>query len=542
MKDIYFSFLVFILIFTLYLFTGYPTVSPYRDSGDLAAASYSLGIAHPPGYPLYTLLGKIFYCLIPFASAGYRVNLMSIFFAGLCCAFSFLIVKTACKSIVAGIISVLFLASSPAFYSLAHVSEMYSMSAAFTALIFLLILKANNSRDMYLVFLILALSLGSHPAMSLIIPGVIIFLFLRRNELNFSVRSLAVAVIFFLAGFLIFTYFPVRSCANPVLEWGRTNTFEGFFRLLTRADYGGLKLHPEQSKFHWTLEIFAAQNVLFVKSLVRQFGIPGVIGGFLGIILFFKNRLWWPAFTGLILTGPLFFVLSNLPLKEKTTLPILEPHIVTPNFIFAVFIGIISGYLIQSGIKKLLSSTFIIAIAVTPLFIFAVGFEKQNHRNSYFSYDRAQNIFRTMSKDSLLYDPDDSTAFIVSYFRLAEGKRKDIKPVVFFRTHWGYERLREKHPELFQGKDILTAQEFIREIFSFNIDKRKIYTDIVTKIPGEYKSYPVGVLYIARMPEKKLPREFLGQSELLFNEIYTYRGNYNTSLYEDFFISRMIYY
>jgi hypothetical protein len=56
------------------------------DAGDFITASYTLGIPHPPGYPLYTLLGKLFLMLpIPggLSQAAWRMNFMSAFFGAL---------------------------------------------------------------------------------------------------------------------------------------------------------------------------------------------------------------------------------------------------------------------------------------------------------------------------------------------------------------------------------------------------------------------------------------------------------------------------
>lgn len=76
----YLGVLVFLISFTVYLLTLCPTVY-VGDSGELIAASYTLGIPHPPGYPLFCILGKIFITLIPIGSIAYRVNLLSAFFA-----------------------------------------------------------------------------------------------------------------------------------------------------------------------------------------------------------------------------------------------------------------------------------------------------------------------------------------------------------------------------------------------------------------------------------------------------------------------------
>ncbi|MQY69884.1 MAG: DUF2723 domain-containing protein [Firmicutes bacterium] len=83
-------FLLFLVSFGVYLKTLCPTVY-IGDSGELIAAAYTLGIPHPPGYPLYCLLGKLF-TLLPFGTIAYRVNLMSAFFASLTIVLIYLIV------------------------------------------------------------------------------------------------------------------------------------------------------------------------------------------------------------------------------------------------------------------------------------------------------------------------------------------------------------------------------------------------------------------------------------------------------------------
>ena len=55
--------LVLFISFGVYLHTLTPTVG-FHDSGELITVAYTLGIAHPPGYSLYTLLSKVFCTLI----------------------------------------------------------------------------------------------------------------------------------------------------------------------------------------------------------------------------------------------------------------------------------------------------------------------------------------------------------------------------------------------------------------------------------------------------------------------------------------------
>src|SRR6185436_5862821 len=71
---------LFGLTLLLYLLTLAPSVvTLFDDSLEFQLVTYRLGIAHPTGYPLYTLLGKLF-TFLPIGNVAYRVNVMSAVF------------------------------------------------------------------------------------------------------------------------------------------------------------------------------------------------------------------------------------------------------------------------------------------------------------------------------------------------------------------------------------------------------------------------------------------------------------------------------
>src|SRR3989344_516251 len=102
---------VFAFFSFLYLLTVSPTIVGF-DSGDMVTASALLGVAHPPGYPLYTLIGFLFSKLPIAISAVGRLNVMS----GLMEAFSlsilFLAIRQATKQTLPSLLAVLLLGIS----------------------------------------------------------------------------------------------------------------------------------------------------------------------------------------------------------------------------------------------------------------------------------------------------------------------------------------------------------------------------------------------------------------------------------------------
>ncbi|MFH2070843.1 MAG: DUF2723 domain-containing protein [Elusimicrobiota bacterium] len=544
--------LLFLIIFGTYLFTAYPTVPPYRDSGDLITSGVTLGIAHPPGYPLYTISGKIFTVIVPFGNFAYRINLLSIFSGAMTCVLVCVFLTGILNSFYPGFIAGLLLAFSPAFWALSHVSEMYTLLSLFGALIFLLLVAGRHPDDarVYPAAFVFGLGLGSHPTLILFLPGILLFLWGRRSRLNpFYV------LLFFVLGCTVFAYLPLRASAEPVLNWGDPKTIRNFLRLVTRADYGGLKLHPEQSRFIWSAGSVLAQFKLFGQAMIQQFTLPVAIAGIAGMYYSFRKQYRGLAsllVTCFLVTGILFFLLSNLPPEESTTLPILEPHLVLPNMIFVLFVGMFVTVFLPAKrdnataggmavCRPVLVAAVVVFSALACVFVFFRNFGEHNRREHFFAYDYGKNILKTMPAGSLLYDPDDSPAFIVKYLRMCENKRKDIKPVMYFRTLWGYKHIRKHYPEILPGYEIGSAQELMSVLVDYNLDKRDIYADVITKIPSGYVGFPAGLLYRINAPGDDGVREKFNHSENLY-KLYACRGRFDSSLYKDFFTRRIFYY
>ena len=83
---------IFAATMTVYLSTIAPTLS-FFDSGEMIAGCFTLGVSHPPGYPVYVTLGKLF-SFLPLGSVAFRVNLMSSFFASMTSVLIYYITKS----------------------------------------------------------------------------------------------------------------------------------------------------------------------------------------------------------------------------------------------------------------------------------------------------------------------------------------------------------------------------------------------------------------------------------------------------------------
>ncbi|HJY54107.1 MAG TPA: DUF2723 domain-containing protein [Candidatus Udaeobacter sp.] len=81
---------VFLVALLLYTLTLAPTVT-LVDSGELIVAAWGLGVAHPPGFPLWVMLAHLA-SMLPVGNVAARINFSSAFFGALACAIGTLVV------------------------------------------------------------------------------------------------------------------------------------------------------------------------------------------------------------------------------------------------------------------------------------------------------------------------------------------------------------------------------------------------------------------------------------------------------------------
>jgi hypothetical protein len=197
--------LSFAIAFTVYALTMEPTAS-FWDCGEFISASYGLQVVHPPGAPLFLIIGRFFSL---FAGDNLQmvapmVNLLSVTTSAFCVLFTFWITTYFGKRLVnkttespstphliavmgAGLVAALTLTFSDTFWFSAVEAEVYASSSFFTALTFWAILKweahaDEKHSDRWLVFIgyVIGLAVGVHLLNLLVIPAIVYVYYFRR--------------------------------------------------------------------------------------------------------------------------------------------------------------------------------------------------------------------------------------------------------------------------------------------------------------------------------------------------------------------------
>jgi hypothetical protein len=127
----------------LYLQTLAPSVAAlFDDSLEFPLVAHRLAIAHPTGYPLYTLLARLF-ASAPWQNVAWGVNLLSAVAGALAVGLVYLIARRLAGRLPA-VIGALAFAVSPVFWSQSVVAEVYTLNAAFVALLLWLALRWSD--------------------------------------------------------------------------------------------------------------------------------------------------------------------------------------------------------------------------------------------------------------------------------------------------------------------------------------------------------------------------------------------------------------
>lgn len=224
----------------------------YADNGELAAVAWTLGIAHPTGYPTLTLLGHVVAHALPWRPI-LTLNLLSALFGAagagaLAWAFGEMLAAAdgekdrlteSARAIAAGA-AALAIAGSGLWWDQAQRWEVYSLHALLLALVMGFFLRWVERGERGPAFAVtLGLAFTAHMTTILLAPAFLVLWIARRG---FSVRSAGALVPlapWFALGLTPYLYLPLRSAQGPRFDWDAPHTWAGFARMLGARDYGG---------------------------------------------------------------------------------------------------------------------------------------------------------------------------------------------------------------------------------------------------------------------------------------------------------------
>jgi hypothetical protein len=484
---------VFLVALVVYSLTLAPTVTP-TDSGELILAAYGLGVAHPPGVPLWVMLAHLA-SLVPVGNVAVRINFSSGLFAALACAMLTLVVtellitascfaarrrrnkparqgsNMECSN--AGGLSVfapavgagLLMAFSRTLWAYATITEVYALNALLVLLVLFLVVRwrrriietqTNSSATtttpdkwIYAAALVFGLAMGvHHVTVALTLPAIAVVVY-RTEGLKFftSRRLLYAALISIGALILVYSYLPWAASRSPAMNWGNPRSLQEIWWHITGRQY--------RVFFSFSSAAMGAQFIEFCRMALREFGFAWLpLTLFLaaaGLASAYKRdrTVFW--FLLLILLADLAYSLSYEIAEDRDAYYL-------PAFIsIAIAAGLGVHWLIQLAAASHSSMWRPYAAAATAIVLasvtaFAANWPFNNRRHYFIADDYVKNLFSTIAPNGLLLTQDWQVASPMLYAQEIEQRRPDVKvaDINLLRRSWYFDYLTHAHPDLME--------------------------------------------------------------------------------------------
>ena len=271
--------IAFLAVLGLYLVTLSPTTALW-DASEYIAAAYTFGLPHPPGNPLFVIVGRVVSILPVAPNVAMRINMLAAVSSAVAAAVWYLVAHRVARRAGLGVVvtriaaglSTLIGATAFTVWNQSVVNEkVYTVSLAGIAVVSWLMLRWSDQPDgkradrlLLLVAYLLGLGYSNHMAGMLPLPavGLVILLTRPRHLLRWRLVVSAAAMVF--VGLLPFATQPIRAAFNPPINEGEPTacrqglefsctfskgTWDAFKYNFDREQYGKPSLTERQAPF-----------------------------------------------------------------------------------------------------------------------------------------------------------------------------------------------------------------------------------------------------------------------------------------------------
>ncbi len=485
----YLSIVIGAIVFIVYLITLAPSVIQI-DAGELATIQITLGIAHPTGYPLYTILGYLFSLIpLPFTKI-YQMNLLAAIYCSTAIGFFVQSLRLLLDNIssfnpqkmtdlrkqkrktrkgkgenvdsktlknelsettklFASVFGGLILAFSKTFWFQGTSVEVYSLHLLLICIIIFVLFKAflqneyeNKSIRNYwfILAIVLALGFSNHMTTLLILPAIAYLFFSKFGFGKYSIYKMLLMIALFLPLLaIIYSYLPIRASQQPILNWGNPIDMERILRHMSGKQY--------QVWLFSSMDSAKKQLGYFFSTLTDEFNIA-LIPIIIGVLFSYSYSKKISTFLIIVFTSTVLYSI-NYDIVDIDSYFLLAYIALA---FFSVF-GIIKLYSMMRISNQ--NKTTIAIISLTFILIFtSFNFNKVNQSSTKIFEEYSKSLLNSVNKKSIIisYQWD----FFISpsyYFQNVEGFRKDIIVIdkELLRRSWYYNQIERNHPKIFSG-------------------------------------------------------------------------------------------
>jgi len=442
------SIVAFVVPLILYILTIAPNVMP-GDSAELITAMNRFSLPHPPGYPLYILLLKIWTALpINFGPdpVAVKANLFSAIVMSFACYFFFKTARLITGSSAASLAAALAVAVSRTVWKFGVVAEVYALNLLLIMLVLYGIALAREKKNpigLVIAAFAFGLGLAHHHTIIFLIPLMVVLWPKGKSIDKVPVAGIIAGI---LLPLVFYAFLPVFAKNTPELKEKGFTTGD-FVDYVTRAEYRQRADFQDPS----VTDLITPGDILHraTKYLMKQFGWIGLILSVVGLFFAPSGRRIWSfmfVLTAVIWIFSVAFLSRGSPLgMPMNYLRSVDEFLLPVN----VFLGFGLAWLLVPLAEKLLSQkdvlesegqNFISAkyipviimamFCVIPLFVWMMNNRYSNMTHHTFFQDQSRNIIEQVPEGGILMVMGDEI-YIYEYLQQVRGIRPDVDLVEY---------------------------------------------------------------------------------------------------------------
>lgn len=435
----------FVLCLLAYIATLAPTVT-FEDSGAFIAAAKHLGVVHPPGYPLWCLLGHGF-TWAPIGNVAQRVHMLSAVCAAGAVWACYLLGYQILQCHVAAFIGALTFGFSRIFWSQAVIAEVYTLNALLTMLaLYFALCWWQTRQEKWLYCLCGAVGLGAtnHHLIVLITPALLVWVVLRHWRVVLSRRVVGLGCLILLTSLSIYLYLPVRANSDtPINFMGQmagSSLAEQMDAVIGHISRRGYKTAEEKIRQSGGLVDVVRHCATALRGCITSFSWPIALVGLAGAVaLWCKHRSFLVVSCAIAILN---IVVLNVILHAKYNDAWAFTHrvyYIPVHAVFAVWVSAGFAVLISSLQKRLKRwGTISIGVAAGVLIgiLIVSSLRHVNRRGDDLARQFGLAFLRSVPQGAGIMPVAEEVIFPCLYLKYVEGIRPDVE---FLSPHFGWD-------------------------------------------------------------------------------------------------------
>lgn len=422
---------LFLFTFAIYLRTLAPSVAEmFDDSLEFQLVAQRMAIAHPTGYPLFSILLKLF-TFLPVGDVAYRVNVATALFGALAVSVLFAAARQVIDSRVAPALAALVFAFGETFWSQAVLAEVYTLQALLTAaMLWLTLAWAADLKDrsphgripLTAIALFCGLMLTHHRLSILLFPAVAVYVLSYDRSFLREPRTLVRLALSFVFPLLLYLYIPLRGLYTSSLDGTYQNTPTGFVNWILASGY----------------DVFLTQNpfnenrdaAYFFDLFIRQFTWAGLALASIGFITLARHR--WREW--LLLTVALA---ANVAFAVSYRVPDVAVFFIPSFMLVTLFVAVGADWLAQLPSNVLtntrlyapLSTLLLALVLILPFSLIQANLRSVDLSGKWDVHDYGRDILAQPLPPNSTIVGILGEVTLIRYFQETENLRRDVQTV-----------------------------------------------------------------------------------------------------------------